>query len=101
MHRSKFFVASFVSAHRRAESVRGSNDDVVRTVRHELVIRFKNSRGGLTRDDAGSRRKWHILLIVIERIPTLNLSTAAYRPVDFPGEQLFVERVRGKAREAG
>src|SRR6185295_16404504 len=36
-----------------------------------------------------------------KRIPTLKASSAAYRPVDFPGEQLFVERVRCEAREAG
>src|SRR4030095_5127874 len=89
-----------VVGQRRAESVSCSNDDIVRAVRHELVVRFKNSRRGLTRNYAGPRGEWHVLTIVVERIPTLNISRGAHYPVDFRGEQLFVERVRGKARGA-
>ncbi len=81
--------------------MRCSNDDVVRAVRHELVVRLKNSRCGLTRNDAGSRRERHVLLIVVERIPTLKISRAAYHPVDFRREQLFVKRVGSEAGEAG
>src|SRR5258705_5235732 len=81
--------------------MRCSNDDVVRAVRHELVVRLKSSRCRITRNDAGSRRERHVLLIVVERIPTLKISRAAHHPVDFCREQFFVERVRGEAREAG
>jgi len=81
--------------------MRCSNDDIVRAVRHELVVRLKNSRCGLMRNDAGSRWERHVLLIVVERIPTLNICRTAHHPVDFRREQLFVERVRGEAREAG